>query len=78
MKAGFIGLGTMGASMAANLQRGFQRDGNSVLVHDVRREAAAPHIKNGAMWVDSPAAIAAECDIIFTSLPGRVRRGHVW
>ena len=72
MKAGFIGLGTMGASMAANLQKGIQKDGHTVLVHDVRREAAAPHIKNGAVWADSPAALAAECDIIFSSLPGPV------
>lgn len=72
MKAGFIGLGTMGASMAANLQKGFQTDGNAVLVHDVRKEAAASHIKNGAVWADSPAALAAECDIIFSSLPGPV------
>ena len=41
MKAGFIGLGTMGASMAANLQTGIQKDGHVVLVHDVRRDAAA-------------------------------------
>ncbi len=77
MKAGFIGLGTMGASMAANLQKGIQKDGHTVLVHDIHKEAAAPHIKNGAIWADSPAAIAAECDIIFTSLPGPVgiRRG---
>jgi 3-hydroxyisobutyrate dehydrogenase len=70
MKAGFIGLGTMGASMAANLQKGIQKDGYTVLVHDVRRDAAAPHIKNGAVWADSPAALAAESDIIFSSLPG--------
>src|ERR1700750_196432 len=70
MKAGFIGLGTMGASMAANLQKGIQKDGHTVLVHDVRRDAAAPHIKNGAVWADSPAALAAESDIIFSSLPG--------
>ena len=70
MKAGFIGLGTMGASMAANLQKGFQTPGNTVLVHDIRKEAAAPHIANGAVWADSPAALAAECDIIFSSLPG--------
>ena len=37
MKAGFIGLGTMGASMAANLQKGIQKDGHTLLVHDVRR-----------------------------------------
>src|ERR1700712_1245410 len=72
MKAGFIGLGTMGASMAANLQKGVQKDGHTVLVHDVRREAASTHIKNGAIWADSPASIAAECEIIFSSLPGPV------
>ena len=72
MKAGFIGLGTMGASMAANLQKGFQTPGNTVLVHDVRKEAAASHINNGAVWADSPKALAAECDIIFSSLPGPV------
>lgn len=72
MKAGFIGLGTMGASMAANLQKGVQKDGHTVLVHDVRRESAGPHLGNGARWADSPAAIAAECDVIFSSLPGPV------
>jgi 3-hydroxyisobutyrate dehydrogenase-like beta-hydroxyacid dehydrogenase len=72
MKAGFIGLGTMGAHMAANLQKGVQKDGHTVIVHDVRREAAAAHIKDGAKWADSPAALAAECDVIFTSLPGPV------
>ena len=72
MKAGFIGLGTMGASMAANLQKGIQKDGHTVMVHDVRRDAAATHLKNGAVWADTPAAIAATCDIIFTSLPGPV------
>jgi 3-hydroxyisobutyrate dehydrogenase-like beta-hydroxyacid dehydrogenase len=72
MKAGFIGLGTMGASMATNLQQGIQKDGHTVMVYDVRRDAAAPHIKNGAVWADSPAALAAECDVIFSSLPGPV------
>lgn len=71
MKAGFIGLGTMGASMAANLQKGIQPQGHTVLVYDIRGEpAAATHLRNGAVWADSPAAIAEACDIIFTSLPG--------
>ncbi|HVZ09921.1 NAD(P)-dependent oxidoreductase [Rhodopila sp.] len=70
MKAGFIGLGTMGASMAANLQKGIQKDGHTVVVHDVRREAASRHLKDGAVWADSPAAIAESCDVIFSSLPG--------
>jgi len=72
MKAGFIGLGTMGAHMAANLQKGIQKHGHTVVVHDMRKDAAAPHIKNGAVWADSPAALAAECDVIFSSLPGPV------
>ena len=50
MKVGFIGLGTMGASMAANLQKARARAG----VHDIRREAATPHLAAGAMWADSP------------------------
>lgn len=36
MKAGFIGLGTMGQHMAANLQAA----GHDLVVHDVRRAAA--------------------------------------
>lgn len=70
MKAGFIGLGTMGASMAANLQKGIQKDGHTVVVHDVRRDAASGHIRNGAVWADSPRAVAEQCDVIFSSLPG--------
>ena len=66
MKIGFIGLGTMGASMAANLQKSQFR----LVVTDVRREAAARHLENGAEWADSPKAIAEQCDIVFTSLPG--------
>lgn len=70
MKAGFIGLGTMGASMAANLQKGIQKDGHTVVVHDIRREAAEHHIRSGAVWANSPREVAAQCDVIFSSLPG--------
>ena len=69
MKAGFIGLGTMGASMAANLQKGIQKDGHTLVVHDVRREAAASHIKNGAVWADSPAALAELANCWRTTSP---------
>ena len=34
MKVGFIGLGTMGAGMAGNLQKA----GYELVVHDIRRE----------------------------------------
>src|SRR6478735_3142872 len=66
MKVGFIGLGTMGASMAANLQKA----GYDVVVHDIRRAAAERHMAAGAVWADSPKALAEQCEVIFTSLPG--------
>jgi 3-hydroxyisobutyrate dehydrogenase len=70
MKAGFIGLGTMGASMASNLQKGLQARGDGLVVHDIRRESASRHIQAGAAWADTPQALAEQCDVIFTSLPG--------
>jgi len=66
MKVGFIGLGTMGASMAANIQAA----GYELVVHDLRRDAAAPHLAAGAAWADSPRKVAAAVDVVFTSLPG--------
>ena len=66
MKVGFIGLGTMGASMAANLQKG----GFDLVVHDVRRAAADSHIEAGAVWAETPQALAESTEVIFTSLPG--------
>ena len=66
MKVGFIGLGTMGASMAANLQKAQYK----IVVHDIRRASADSHVDAGAEWADSPAAVARECEVIFSSLPG--------
>jgi 3-hydroxyisobutyrate dehydrogenase-like beta-hydroxyacid dehydrogenase len=66
MKVGFIGLGIMGASMASNLQAA----GNELSVHDIRRDAAAPHLKAGATWKDTPRGVAESSDVVFTSLPG--------
>jgi 3-hydroxyisobutyrate dehydrogenase len=66
MKVGFIGLGTMGASMAANLQKA----GHELVVHDIRRAAAERHLAAGATWADTPKALAEQCEVIFTSLPG--------
>jgi len=66
MRVGFIGLGTMGAGMAANLQK----SGHSLVVHDLHRQAAGQHLANGAEWAESPRALATLCDVIFTSLPG--------
>jgi 3-hydroxyisobutyrate dehydrogenase len=68
MKVGFIGLGTMGRHMASNLMKG----GHQLVVNDVRREAAAPHLQAGATWADTPRAVAEATEIVFTSLPGPV------
>ncbi len=66
MTIGFIGLGTMGASMASNLQAA----GHALCVHDIRREAAAPHVAAGALWQDTPRQVAEAVEVVFTSLPG--------
>ena len=61
MRVGFIGLGVMGAPIAARLAR----SGHAVKVNDLRRVEVA-----GAAWADSPAAAVADAEVAFTSLPG--------
>jgi len=65
MRVGFIGLGLMGNHMATNVQKG----GHDLVVHDLRAEAAKPHISAGAKWADSPKQVAELSDVVFTSLP---------
>jgi 3-hydroxyisobutyrate dehydrogenase len=66
VKIGFIGLGTMGRHMASNLMKA----GYELVVHDVRREAAGPHLEGGAAWADTPRRVAEAVEVVFTSLPG--------
>ena len=66
MKVGFIGLGTMGASMALNVRAA----GYDIVVNDIRREASVPHLQAGALWADSALKVAEAADVVFTSLPG--------
>jgi 3-hydroxyisobutyrate dehydrogenase len=66
MKIGFIGLGLMGSSMALNARAG----GHELIVHDLRRDAAAPHLAAGAKWADTPRLAAEGAEVVFTSLPG--------
>ena len=68
MKVGFIGVGTMGRHMAANLMK----SGFSLVVHDVHKEAANAHVKDGATWAETPKAVAEASDVVFTSLPGPI------
>ena len=76
MRVGFIGLGTMGSSMALNVGAA----GYDMVLHDIRQEAGARHLQAGAAWADSARKVAESADIVFTSLPGprgrrRDRRG---
>jgi 3-hydroxyisobutyrate dehydrogenase len=66
MKVGFIGLGTMGTHMAMNALKG----GHELVVNDIRREAAEPHLAAGAKWAASPREVAEATEVVLTSLPG--------
>jgi 3-hydroxyisobutyrate dehydrogenase-like beta-hydroxyacid dehydrogenase len=68
MKIGFIGVGTMGRHMAANLMK----SGHALVINDVKKDAAKSHLDKGATWADSPKAVAEATEIVFTSLPGPV------
>ena len=66
MKVGFIGIGRMGAPMCGNILAA----GHDLLVHDVRRDAAAGLLAAGAAWAGSPREAAADREVVITMLPG--------
>ena len=65
MRVAFIGLGTMGSRMVANLQE----HGHDLVVNDVNRAAAGPALEQGAVWADTPRAAVANAELALTSLP---------
>ena len=65
MKIGVIGLGNVGAKLAASLLR----NGFDLTVHELDAGAAAPLLDSGAHWADSPAALARGVDMVVTCLP---------
>src|SRR5262249_61435087 len=66
MRIGFIGLGNMGGPMALNVLKA----GHTMVVNDIRHELAKPHLALGAVWADTPKAVAQASEVVFTSLPG--------
>jgi 3-hydroxyisobutyrate dehydrogenase-like beta-hydroxyacid dehydrogenase len=64
MQIGFIGLGQMGAAIAANLVRA----GHDVAVWNRSAEKAKPLIKNGATLAASPRAVASGRDAVVSML----------
>jgi len=65
MKVGFIGVGMMGGPMCLNLMKG----GHEAVVYDIGTDAMERMTGSGATAADSPQAVAAQSDVIFTSLP---------
>ncbi|MGE3307064.1 MAG: NAD(P)-dependent oxidoreductase [Rhizobiaceae bacterium] len=64
-QVGFIGLGNAGGKLAGTLLR----NGVSLMVRDLDREAVAPFVARGASTADTPAQMAAACDVVITCLP---------
>jgi len=65
MKVGFIGVGQMGVHMARNVMEA----GFDLVVHDTDKSAAHPLLERGAVWVETPAAVAGACRVVITCLP---------
>jgi 3-hydroxyisobutyrate dehydrogenase len=66
MKVGFVGLGHMGAPMSRHILAA----GHDLVVHDLRRDAAAALVADGAAWAASPREAARDRDVAITMLPG--------
>src|SRR5216684_3441814 len=64
MKIGFIGLGIMGSRMAANLQK----HGYSLVVFNRTRAKAESLLGPCGAFLDSPAKLAEQVDVLFTML----------
>lgn len=61
-RIGWIGLGVMGASMCGHLVDA----GYRTTVYTRTRSKAEAVLGNGAVWADSPRAVAADSDIVFS------------
>lgn len=70
-RLGWIGVGVMGHSMAGRLLAA----GFPVTLFSRRRSSAEPLLARGAAWAESPAAVAAASDVVFTMVghPADVR-----
>src|SRR2546423_1542621 len=70
-RIGWIGTGVMGLSMCGHLQA----KGHPVTVYSRTKSRAQSLLDKGAAWADTPAAVAAASDVVFTivGLPSDVR-----
>ncbi|MBI5464754.1 MAG: NAD(P)-dependent oxidoreductase [Ignavibacteriales bacterium] len=64
MPVGFVGLGLMGAAMADRLEKA----GYRLAIYNRTKSKAQRFITRGAVWCDSPRAVAEQCDVVFTMI----------
>jgi 3-hydroxyisobutyrate dehydrogenase len=65
IRYGFVGLGNLGAKLAAGLRRA----GFDLVAHDLDRTAAEPLLALGAAFAETPLALARRVDAVITCLP---------
>jgi 2-hydroxy-3-oxopropionate reductase len=65
LKIGYIGLGLMGKSIAANILKA----GFPLVVHNRSRAAVHELVAQGAQAAASPTEVAGQVDVVFTNLP---------
>ncbi|MBM7704689.1 NAD(P)-dependent oxidoreductase [Metabacillus iocasae] len=61
-KVGFVGIGVMGKSMASHLLHA----GFPLYIYTRTKEKAQRLLESGAIWKESIADLAKECDVVFT------------
>jgi 3-hydroxyisobutyrate dehydrogenase len=59
---GWIGTGVMGAAMVDRLQN----EGYNCVVYNRTREKAEAALNRGAIWADTPQAVAEQSEVVFT------------
>jgi 3-hydroxyisobutyrate dehydrogenase-like beta-hydroxyacid dehydrogenase len=62
VQVGFVGLGAMGALIVPRLMAA----GHGVIGWNRSRDKAAALIASGMTWADTPRAVAAQCEIVFS------------
>lgn len=62
MKLGFIGTGVMGSAVVRHLLEA----GHEVAVYNRTKAKADPLVTEGAVWADTPKAVAEQSNILFT------------
>ena len=64
-RVGYIGLGIMGRPAASNLLDA----GHELTVNTRTASRAEPLLERGAVWADTPAAVAAGSEVVFLNVP---------